>query len=360
MQPSMADVARLAGVSKATVSNVLNRRAKASEEVRQRVLSACESLDYRLNAGIQELARAGLNNGRTGSIGFVVAGEAIADPYTSRFMDGIAEGAREQNQHLFMAKLTGKETSVYDLPAGLRDRRVDGILVTGQLTASMDMIRRLEVPFVVLGNYAPDVLRGAVTVEFDYDSGFGMLAQRLKAAGKRRIAYISKTFEFYSERQEHAAFRRALETHGLPVLPDLEFIGGGSFVDIMELLTEAMDRDELPFDAVFFHDFKASDEFVHLWLGRNWRKDWNSDVLLATSRPFDYYRLPVPALYMDIRSDALARTGIRVLMDILEGRAPDTGHRTLVHLDVTCEDAKDERYRYLQTMSKQARKETVK
>ena len=345
MATTMADVARLAGVSKATVSNALNNRPNVSGAVRARVYAACETLSYRVNAGIRDLARAGRNNGRVGAIGFVVIGEPFADPYTSPFMDGIARGAREYNQHLSIAALSGRETSVYDLPPALRDGRVDGLLMTGHVGASLDLLRSLNVPNVVLGNYGPEALRGAVSVEFDYDAGYDYLATTLSKAGKTRVAYIARDFSCHSERQEFEAFRRALTAKGLPVLPELMFIGGGIFIDVMQTFSAAFDRGRMPFDAVFTHDFKTADQLVHLWLGRTWPRPWPPDILVSTSRPYDYYRLPVPALYMDIRSDALAHTGCRVLMDILSGHAPAEGHRTLVGLDITRDLEADERYR---------------
>ncbi len=353
---TMSDVSRLAGVSKASVSNVLNRRGNVSADVQARVLAACERLSYSVNPNIQDLARAGRNGGRRGAIGFVVVGTDIADPYTSRFMDGIARGANEHNQHLSIATLTGKEMSIYDLPPLLRDRRVDGILMTGQVGASIELIRSLELPFVVLGNYAASQLRGAVSVEFDYESGYGKLAEMLHAAGCRRIAYISKELEFFSERQEVEAFKNGLIGQGLEVLPELLVVGGGIFVDFMTPLSQALDRRELPFDALFTHDFKTADQFVHIWLGRNWGHPWPSNLVIATSRPYDYYRLPVPALYMNICSDVLAQTGFRVLMDILDGRTDAQGHRTLVHLDVIRDDCPDERFRQVVERSSETRR----
>lgn len=342
---TMLDVSRLAGVSKATVSNVLNRRGNVSAAVQKRVFEACKRLSYSVNPNIQDLVRAGRNGGRRGVIGFVVIGSDIADPYTSRFMDGIARGANENNQHLSIATLTGRETSVYDLPPLLRDRRVDGILMTGQVGASIELIRSLDLPFVVLGNYAASQLRGAVSVEFDYEAGYGKLAEMLQAAGCRRIAYISKELEFFSERQEVEAFKNGLTGQGLEVYPELLVVGGGIFVDFMTPLSQALDRLELPFDALFTHDFKTADQFVHLWLGRNWGHPWPSNLVVATSRPYAYYRLPVPALYMNICSDVLAQTGFRVLMDILDGRTDAQGHRTLVHLDVIRDECQDERFK---------------
>ncbi|MDX2700809.1 LacI family DNA-binding transcriptional regulator, partial [Streptomyces ipomoeae] len=69
--PRSADVARLAGVSRKTVSRVLNNEPYVSEEARTKVLAAAEELGYRLNQAARALA-----SGRTRSIGVVALGTA--------------------------------------------------------------------------------------------------------------------------------------------------------------------------------------------------------------------------------------------------------------------------------------------
>ncbi len=129
---TIRDVARACGVSTATVSKALNRKEDVAQTTRERVLDVCERLGYQLNSSIQDLARRG-RNGLTRNIALVMVGKPFADPAYARAIDGVSQAADEHGLHLILERLRGDETRLIDLPPVLRDGRVDGMLVTGNL-----------------------------------------------------------------------------------------------------------------------------------------------------------------------------------------------------------------------------------
>lgn len=120
--PTMADVARSAGVSVATVSHVLNGTRPVLPHTRQAVLDAVDELGYTPNT----LARS-LVTSRTRSIGLAVS--AISNPYFTEILQGVEAAALEEGYSLLIADPhddPGHERKVVQL---LHERRVDGMIV---------------------------------------------------------------------------------------------------------------------------------------------------------------------------------------------------------------------------------------
>ena len=185
---TMSDIAERAGVSRPTVSIVLNGRHQAigiAEDTRERVLQAARDLGYRRNA----LARA-VKTGRSLTLGFL-AGDADIE-YSSRAFSGILDEAEEQNY-------TVKRFRLHDRPddASVIERcsehRLDGVIVndTG-LGVATDVIRRefevQRVPVVWLDPKGPQ--NWGVQVRPDDETGTVNAVQHLVELGHRRIAFI--------------------------------------------------------------------------------------------------------------------------------------------------------------------------
>ncbi len=310
---SMADVARLALVSKATVSKVLNGKPGVSEDTRARVRRVCEENGYRLNTSIQDLVRE-RRTGSTRSIAFVLVGKEFSDPAYSRFIDGIAGCAAENNFHLVFTSLTGNETLMYDLPPILRDGRVDGLLISGTLTSkTIAIVHKLGIPHVVLGNYSSSIKGHSPVVEINLSIGIYKAFEQLKLADKRRIAFFDEDLNRYLNKTIFEAFKASLQENDLTFYQDLVYVGAGSMAGAFSALKDLFSADKLPFDAIFCHDFRVASEISHLITGRFGLKG-AIDIILVTSRPYSYYRLPVPAVYIDDNMDSIAYSGTNLLL----------------------------------------------
>ena len=100
---TMSDVARLAGVSKMTVSNVVNNRPGVSEPVRRRVLEAIQQSGYRLNVNARTLKA-----GRTGVIGLAVPG--VDQPYYGMLGRARDRGPRRPRASTWRSSRPGRPT----------------------------------------------------------------------------------------------------------------------------------------------------------------------------------------------------------------------------------------------------------
>lgn len=327
---TIRDIAKAAGVSTAAVSKALNNKPDVSEELRSRVLTLCEEMDYRPNSSIQDLARQG-RGGLTRNIAFVMVKTPFADPAYACAVDGISKAAKEHGLHLFFERLKGNEDRLIDLPPVLRDGRVDGILITGNLNSpTISIIQRLNIPYVILGTYPRHITLGAISVGVDSMQRMGDLLSALVRKGCHSIAYFTENPDNFYEQQNMAAFRNALQENNLPIDEAQIYKGTGAFSGATALLMPVFKQKKLPFDAIVCPDFRTAQEISHLALARAGLGNM-PEVLIATGRPFDYYRLPVPAIYFEGSWDVVAHEGVNALMNQLNGKDEVTSKQIVLN-----------------------------
>jgi LacI family transcriptional regulator len=122
---TLTEVARLAGVSPATASRVLNGSArKPGPDIAERVRQAAESLGYIPNAQAQGLAKSS-----SGLIGLIV--HDIADPYFAAIARGVQEAAGEQHRMVLLATTAGAPGDEKEAVAAFAARRADSIVIAG-------------------------------------------------------------------------------------------------------------------------------------------------------------------------------------------------------------------------------------
>ncbi|MGV9790184.1 LacI family DNA-binding transcriptional regulator [Streptomyces sp. NPDC003435] len=222
---TMADVARSAGVSVATVSHVLNGTRPVLPHTRQAVLDAVDALGYTPNS----LARS-LVTSRTRSIGLAVS--AISNPYFTEILQGVEAAALEAGYSLLIADPhddPGHELKVVQL---LHERRVDGMIVApsaepGGLVA---YLRRQAVPTVLLDRVLPadsEDEQGSFDQVCAENSGpMAELVTHLAALGHRRIGLVAGLPGLSTTSERIAGYRRGLGAAGLPL--DEELVVSGS------------------------------------------------------------------------------------------------------------------------------------
>lgn len=122
-KPTMSDVARMAGVSKMTVSNVVNNRVPVSDAVRQRVLEAIRATGYRLNVTARVL-----KSGRTGVIGLAVPD--IGHSYFGHLATLVIAEAQRHGLHVALEQTGAAEEGELDAIAQSHRLQFDGLILS--------------------------------------------------------------------------------------------------------------------------------------------------------------------------------------------------------------------------------------
>jgi LacI family transcriptional regulator len=313
---NIRDVATAAGVSAAAVSKALNNKTDISAELRKKIFKVCEKLGYQINPSIQDLVRKG-RNGHTHNIAFIMIKNEFADPAYSRALDGIEKGINDVNYNLAMARLSGEEKSVQDLPPVLRDGRIDGFIVTGTLTEHiMDILKKLGKPYVILGNYSEKVSGDSVRIELNHKSAMFGLVSELKEAGKKKIAYFTENPHNAFEEELVESFTKAMKENQIAINEKLIYSGTGIFSGAFESLKSIFLQKTLPFDSIICLDFRCAQEIANLILIRS-ELGKGSEILLASGRQFSYYKLLVPAIYCEVGLNDMAYRAVKCLVEMI-------------------------------------------
>ncbi len=211
---TIRDVARLAKVSPATVSNVINDTAPTSEETRRRVLEAIDALGYHPSV----LAR-GLQAGQSRMLGYswIPMPMEQFNPILDRFLNSMAEAAARNNYHIltFPAPTSLQEIDVYRQMVS--SGRVDGFILsnTNLNDARIRYLLEVDFPFVAFGRATPEW--DFPYVDVDGEAGIHMAMRHLVSLGHRRIACIAWPEESLTGSYRLQGYRDGLAEAGLEV-----------------------------------------------------------------------------------------------------------------------------------------------
>jgi LacI family transcriptional regulator len=210
------DVAELAGVSRTTVSFVLNDvpGVKITDETRQRVLNAARELDYYPTAAARSLA-----SGKTNRIGLIL-GEGqdrlAADAFLPTFLQGVTASVHQRG-YLLMLQLAEDVPSHEAYLRLIREQQVDGLILSGPRSDDPLLAQLAEERF-------PLILHGRLDgydfpcVDVDNRAGAYQAVTHLLSLGHRRIGFISNAPLSYSGAQDRfAGYREALAEYDIPL-----------------------------------------------------------------------------------------------------------------------------------------------
>ncbi len=325
----MKDVALKAGVSKGTVSKALNKSWSISPALREKILKTCEELGYRMDCNIQDLIHKS-KTGATRDIGFVIVEVDFSDLAYVQLLDGIVKGVDERHLRLSLIKLSGKEEKIFDLPPVLRDRRVSGIIVSGSLSAkTMELLTKLEIPYVIIGNYSEEILGHGCNVELDINYMMYHLVGALKKHNRTRIAYYYEMPDNFFFLQCRDALKASLKLHQLEYDERLMYAGKGKYFGLSQQIIEDIKKDNPPFDSIICMDHRTSLDLSHIILLET-SSDKPKNIVLGVLRSYAYEHLPVPTIYVDANFDRLALEGINLLDDLLKSGSKTEPKRLLI------------------------------
>jgi LacI family transcriptional regulator len=235
MNPTLEEVAALAGVSRATVSRVINDQPNVRSEVREKVWQAVRESGYRPHAVARSLVTR-----RTGILGVVipeVVSTLFTDPFFPLFLRGATEACNAHKQQLMLVLFndpTGEQEMYHRV---LRNGYIDGVIVASVTMGDplISLMLQDGIPFISAGRH-PDKRVSAVDV--DNLGGARVAVEHLLRLGHRRIATIAGPAAMTSGQDRLEGYRQALEAYHVPL--DEHLIVHGDYTEAGGML--AMQR----------------------------------------------------------------------------------------------------------------------
>ncbi|MGH8912510.1 MAG: LacI family DNA-binding transcriptional regulator [Acidimicrobiia bacterium] len=239
MARTLDDLAALSGVSRATVSRVING-GSVSEETRARVLAVISQSNYRPNLAARSLA-----SGRTGVVGVVMhvpPSMLFTDAYFSRLLEGMSDALADEaaGMMLWLGNRSKEETLEQILGMGL----LDGVIVTADSLEDplVDGLLASDVPTVLVGHRRGDL--AASYVDIDNVQAADTITTHLIDLGRRRVGHISGRRGTVAGEDRLAGYLRAMDRAGLTTT---DLVAEGDFnqpsgeVGAVELLDRGVD-----------------------------------------------------------------------------------------------------------------------
>lgn len=218
---TILDVSRRVGVSKSTVSKVLNGTGRVSEATKKAVFEAVKELDYRPNV----LARS-LSMKTTDTIGLIIPDAYGSAQYINNLIDMTQRLANDSGKFLMISQVDGNdiESSIQSIRK-LVDRRCDGIIYykSSRIEGSdigdklESLIDELPIPLVVLNHHLTN--KPDHCVWFDQVTTARLAVDCLIDNGHRNIAYIAGRYQLLTSRLRLQGYQESLKSAGIDLNP---------------------------------------------------------------------------------------------------------------------------------------------
>ena len=312
-QTTIKDVAVLAGVSRQTVSRVLNDPDLVADETRARVLAAIEALNYRPSASARSLA-----SRRTHILGILTA--QISDYTHARIIEGFEAEARE---HGYMTFVSGSDFSSVGEPLHsslLSQHRAEGLFIVYHGADSDSHVIFEDIP-----NGLPVVTIGYARHREDVETlgianyqASRRATEHLLSLGHRRIAHITGSKELYESQERLHGYKAALQEAG--ITPEDALVAAGDWSSASGYNTTLALIDRCPgFTALFVQNDRMAMGAIQALHERGLRVPHDVAVVGFDDIPSAPYFCP-PLTTVHHPFYELGQTGAQMLIDLIDGQ----------------------------------------
>ncbi|NHI19721.1 LacI family DNA-binding transcriptional regulator [Phycicoccus endophyticus] len=313
----MADVARAAGVSVATVSKVVNGRYGVSPATHDKVLGVIADLGYEASLGARSLRSL-----RTNVIGVLVA---EFEPFSTELLKGVSAAIGETRYELIAH--SGRH---HGDQVGWERRslaRLGGSVIDGAIVVTPTVVDARDggIPVVAVDPHTGP--SDVPTVDADNLGGAVTATEHLLALGHRRVAFLGGRTDLESARLREKGFREAMRRAGVPVDESLVVVGGYRAESAEAPARALLSRAERPTAVFAANDLSA---IRTMDVARSLGLDVPGDLSVVGFDNVPESALSTPALTTIAQPlQEIGATALRILVSLLDGEGSSPGHARL-------------------------------
>ena len=211
MNTTIKDVAHRAGVAVSTVSLVVNRKGKVSDEMRKKVLRAIKELNYHP----RRMAR-GLVTRSTGNIGFILTHDHFlqSEPFYTKIFLGTEFEARKLDYYVLLTTVDREFHGQKSIPRFLLERNVDGVVFAGTTPKGLLQHVKEHLPYIFVDYYPENDKASAILID-NIDGGYQAVSH-LAQLGHRKIAFLGGEMDHPSLNERYQGYKKALHENNIP------------------------------------------------------------------------------------------------------------------------------------------------
>jgi DNA-binding LacI/PurR family transcriptional regulator len=243
MKPTIYDVAKKAGVSIATVSNVVNGTGKIGDKTKLKVLEIMKEINYR-----PSVVASALMGKSTYTIGLLIPD--ISNPFFAEIARSVEDRGHELGFNLVICSTDNNPKKEAQYLSLLKQKSVDGIILGTGLRNDITLkeLQEENVPIAVIARETTSITANSVLVD-DYSGGY-QATSHLIELGHERIAVIAEDLNVMSSRERVRGYKQALEEKGLNVDEKYILVSDFTVEDGKKITHQLLDSDNPP-TAVF-------------------------------------------------------------------------------------------------------------
>ncbi|GEM45291.1 LacI family DNA-binding transcriptional regulator [Deinococcus cellulosilyticus] len=311
-------VAKRAGVSYQTVSNVINNMDVVRPETREKVKAVIEQMGYVPNYAARALRQARAMT--VACVFYQVYDDAVNDPYRTLVQAALAHAARNNNYSLLTYHVTDDPDSLRDMMQHFAQGRLDGAVLVGPSLPeqAQSQLRRSGQPLVIFDHAHPH--RKWLSVTAEYREGILAVLQHLAQKGKRRIAFLSGLKADHSSTGEERlqGYFDGMKQLGVSISPSYVHQGNWTFEGGQEAFRYFWSLKQRPEAIVAANDRMAAG-LLHAALHAGVRIP--QELAITGVDDFEFARYLVPSLStVHIPYQEMANTAIQLLLEQMNGQ----------------------------------------
>ena len=317
MSPTIYDIARVAGVSKSTVSRVLNNQTNISPEALEKVQKAIKELNYQPN----KLARALTSSGFDAIM--VISTRSTkttaGNPFFADALHAIAARAEDEGFDVVLQTSKSSEDDLLKCENKIRQKMIKGIIMLSS-PADESFFARLdkyEIPVVVIGKVEGDY-QHVYSVDTDNYQDSIELTNALIARGHKNIACLHAPLNYHVSIDRLAGYKESLKRHQLALNPAWMIDSGYSNESALEAAKKLLTMEARP-DAVFATDSMKLVSLYRAAAELNLRIPQDLDVAGYSNETISFLLTPAPG-GIDVPANELGAVSCDKLFNCIAGK----------------------------------------
>lgn len=317
MSPTIYDIARVAGVSKSTVSRVLNKQTNISPEAREKVLHAIDELQYQPNKLARALTTSGFDAIMV--ISTRSAKTTTGNPFFSEVLHTITAKAEEEGFDVILQTSRSTENDLQKCESKIKQKLIKGIIMLSSPADETFFARldKYDVPVVVIGKVEGQY-NHVHSVDTDNFRDSIALTNALINHGHHRIACLHAPLDFHVSIDRVNGYKTSITTHNLPLHEEWIIDGGYTHESALLAARKLLSQQPLP-DAVFATDSLKLMSLYRVAAEKNIAIPQQLAVVGYSNEMLSFMLTPPPG-GIDVPTQALGEQSCHLLFDLIAGK----------------------------------------